>query len=576
MAKMSMKKEDVQQFLLAHCEKLVVCIVGVLVLLFLWSSMTQEGMPPAHNPSDIATLASQADSAIKSERNSWEDFPNKPREPKYVIELSELPEYPVKTAFDPPIFESKQQRFDPALFPIEQLRAHADQGAFAVAQTTATSAGRNPNAAAVPKKAEGRRWVVVTGVVPFMRQVDEYLRTFQDAMGYEPNADRPEYIAYYVERREVKPGGEPTDWKQHEIVSPRSLAKVVERWNKQTVELVDNRYVEPNLTFPLGPRLLKQWGTESVHPAIPSKFNADQNPADASQGKASEDGSQPANPFEMARRDPRSRTSRSSDEEGTKPAETRLFRYFDFNKVVPGMTYQYRFRLVLRDPNYEYRSPQEPDPVRVPEKFLAPVVVERIKSQDAKLNGYRIGPWSEATEAITVPSDSQVVSLAAKPPGKRFNEEPSAKIAVEMFEDDRGVSALGAISVERGDLLNFTVADMQQEAEDRRGRGRRDEGQQLPVTATDPLEGQAIALPPEFEFRTDAIVLDIRGGDSMRPGSSLKSPGEVLLLDANGNLTIRRELDGDLKAASADDPSHPAPQQDTPTGGLLGGGGLLN
>jgi hypothetical protein len=50
---------------------------------------------------------------------------------------------------------------------------------------------------------------------------------------------------------------------------------------------------------------------------------------------------------------------------------------------------------------------------------------------------------------------------------------------------------------------------------------------------------------PNYQVRTDGIVLDMAGGDNL-PGTDKepqKAPGETLLLDAEGNLVVTDEAD---------------------------------
>jgi hypothetical protein len=48
------------------------------------------------------------------------------------------------------------------------------------------------------------------------------------------------------------------------------------------------------------------------------------------------------------------------------------------------------------------------------------------------------------------------------------------------------------------------------------------------------------------QFNTNSVVVDIAGGEplpSQVRGETLTAAGEILVLDANGNLTLRNELD---------------------------------
>ncbi|MCH7687626.1 MAG: hypothetical protein IH899_13250, partial [Planctomycetes bacterium] len=80
-----------------------------------------------------------------------------------------------------------------------------------------------------------------------------------------------------------------------------------------------------------------------------------------------------------------------------------LFRYFDFD-VEPGKTYQYRVRLIFENPN-----------------FNAPV--SELENPDSRLGETRSSPWSELTAPITVLQDTEYyLSRVSVPPGKKSEE----------------------------------------------------------------------------------------------------------------------------------------------------------
>ncbi len=64
------------------------------------------------------------------------------------------------------------------------------------------------------------------------------------------------------------------------------------------------------------------------------------------------------------------------------------------------------------------------------------------------------------------------------------------------------------------------------------------------VEAVDPRDG-AIRQLQNVEFNTGIVVVDIHGGRqlSKRFGSSVTGPVEVLVMDGQGNLRVRSELE---------------------------------
>jgi hypothetical protein len=79
----------------------------------------------------------------------------------------------------------------------------------------------------------------------------------------------------------------------------------------------------------------------------------------------------------------------------------------------------------------------------------------------------------------------------------------------------------------------------------------------------------------DVKFKSDMVVLDIRGGKGIsgKNGSKLTSPGEVLLLDRNGDLVVRNELDDRSMYEKRTPPEEPEtkakrdPIPDTPKSG---------
>ena len=92
-----------------------------------------------------------------------------------------------------------------------------------------------------------------------------------------------------------------------------------------------------------------------------------------------------------------------------------------------------------------------------------------------------------------------------------------------------------------------------------------------PVGPGAPAIGAGVGAPFKVNYFTHAIVLDLHGGEFLhgRKANSLRltTPGEILLLDLDGNLVVRDELDdrpacdeitkNDEGAAGAE-PPHPA------------------
>jgi hypothetical protein len=61
-----------------------------------------------------------------------------------------------------------------------------------------------------------------------------------------------------------------------------------------------------------------------------------------------------------------------------------------------------------------------------------------------------------------------------------------------------------------------------------------------------PINLQVFPLP-DYDLKTDVLVLDLRGGQDLpttdKANIDHKAPGEVLLIDSEGNMMVRNELD---------------------------------
>ena len=153
----------------------------------------------------------------------------------------------------------------------------------------------------------------------------------------------------------------------------------------------------------------------------------------------------------------------------------------------PGKRYVYRVCLALRNPN-----------LGVPASKLA-------KPELAK-EEYLKTKWSEPTAIIPMPQDTRVLAVSVKP-GKP-NVEPSSQVMLTKWVQKDGSEVFKEFTVARGQVANFSVGDE--------------------------------------DYNSDVTIVDLRGGERIpggRRGSDLKAIGEILLLDPNGTLIVRNELD---------------------------------
>ena len=244
----------------------------------------------------------------------------------------------------------------------------------------------------------------------------------------------------------------------------------------------------------------------------------------------------------------------------------RFYDLFDEDdlKALGGHKFQYRVRLAVQDPNNPRRDAGFSPP---PDAMLTNDVLLRLKAlKNRDSVFYRETEWSEPSDPITVMSSAHRVLAGTVKPAKEVvmrgdNQrvwigEPTGTVGTVFFDLARAVDAATTQEVYRGSLLNFT--------------------KQIEVLG--PVSREFVTLK-DYEFRTNVLVLDMRGGEPLSTDSkapkNLVAPGEFLLMDENGNLVVQNEFEDDSSYRAAlfiDDtappPSAPTTQSPTSDGGF--------
>ena len=148
-------------------------------------------------------------------------------------------------------------------------------------------------------------WAIVVAKVPIKEQVKLYRDAFENARDSNPAADVPQYLGYFVDRAEVRPGDEDKDltWQRVSVYDGKSTIPiapvvsadaiygkpedpnpaskkaavngVVTNWAMQMPEIVDPRYLgDGALAFPLPPLVGRDWGSEVTHSEVPLAIDA--------------------------------------------------------------------------------------------------------------------------------------------------------------------------------------------------------------------------------------------------------------------------------------------------------------
>ncbi|MCS7237699.1 MAG: hypothetical protein NZ899_05445 [Thermoguttaceae bacterium] len=256
-------------FLIHHGEKLVVGVVGLVFLWCLVRAVSTAGNTVDFSPDQLRADAQSAQQHIEQTNPSATMQPT-----DYVVIARRIRDkiddtyYRHPVLWDPPLWERRGLRGEPAVFGLEKIRAVAGNGVFNMADPTAPPT----SAAAGASSTRGQRWVVVTGLIPIARQVEAYKEIFKEALYRDPQRDYPLYLHYWVERAEVTPRSQPGQLRWVRIDPRLMYYHFCRLWRGASQEVVHPAYiprVAPGgmpLVFPLGPRVGEMWGPEVAFP----------------------------------------------------------------------------------------------------------------------------------------------------------------------------------------------------------------------------------------------------------------------------------------------------------------------
>lgn len=191
-----------------------------------------------------------------------------------------------------------------------------------------------------------------------------------------------------------------------------------------------------------------------------------------------------------------------------------LLRFIDYTVQV-GHRYSYRVRVAVENPNHGLPVRYLEDPVMANDTLL-------------------YSEWSEATKPVSVSRYAEPLVGPAKP---QAPQNP-ARVDVAIIQRDAKTGATISHvfpTQERGQLLNKTVLV---KSNDRAWKDK--------VVAYEDPFGLVVGVE-DYDFRTDALILDLRGGerltDRARDGDE---PAEVLLFDESGRIVLNSELSEEL------------------------------
>ncbi len=224
----------------------------------------------------------------------------------------------------------------------------------------------------------------------------------------------------------------------------------------------------------------------------------------------------------------------SSMMSSAEPVQYKMVRFFDLT-AKRGRVYRYRVKVYIEDPNNPNTDPMrglvQIPPVR---RTLSENVLKRLAAQEAdeklKNQTWIETEWSEPTEPVTIPNPTRVFAGSVEPARMAIGVDDSlvqqseveGRIVPVAWNDKLAIDVSVEESVARGSVLNvkkdFEVLD--------------------PISLV-------IKLLKDYELQSNYLVVDMSGGEDL-PGdrkSRVTSPGEFVVLDDQGNLIVKNELD---------------------------------
>lgn len=553
--------EGVKTWLTYNIEKMLLVVITCVALWIIYSGLSKEGLPTTKSPS---ALQSQIDSARASiDRTQWDAvratrYPEPDRFDEQATSDTEdvdLSQYNMERPFHPVLKKPEKLRTDPVLLTATDLEVKASYGALQLKSETGqgreSSFGRrtriDPKEGErnIPenlrqkysKSADGEiesvYFTTILGLVPLRKQLQAYNDAFIGAAEFDDSRDTPLYGGFRLERREVS-NGTPGDWEA--IDSFNLLRTEKERWSEESNDEVASIYVHQNLTMPIPPIVGKADAMEkaSIHSKVETNEQAQMRENLENQRTIEAEGSLADDPFALLNSEGGNARRRRNNEDdfddelslgeerlSQLDADHLLLRFFDF-AVTAGKSYQYRVRLVLEDPNNPVSTKRPSQNACEPS-----VIVRRQKDIDSFI---RETDWSEPSAIVAVPSGASV--LASKTVGSVIksgkssylpSNEPKATVLAVAWDGANSREIPVEMTVERGKLLN-TKDDLE---------------------AVDLKKNLVVSLK-DFQFKTDAMVVDIAGGTKL-DARGLRSPGRILVMTPDGRLTFRNELEDQLE-----------------------------
>ncbi|HEY6565371.1 MAG TPA: hypothetical protein VIY86_12790 [Pirellulaceae bacterium] len=594
-----------KRFFTEHVEKIALAVVGFLGLLIVFGGFRQrEGIDGGKSPEALRNEVTKATSHIESfkwdehyraERDLDQDLLERASE---TLRRVDSEAYVSSRVMKPAYHAPRIMRTDPEVFSAMAVQARAGFGTLPKRRERRNpfGSGQNPsfnqtnpdgedNGRPIPTEfmtrmdggrggsnengVQGTYFVAVTALIPYRKQVEEYLRRFQNADDFNPQRDLPLYINWTLERAEVVRGRKGRRWAS--IADIRTARENMRRGRDQGGMGRENEVIAPgaflpSLTMPMPPGLEShELDLVACHDRVQSKEQYEEEMESRENdrrrrwrdregmGSGSPRGPGGGGP---EFRDGRQDGGRRERFEGGMPdgmqdgsgvdsglaqdvmnpgfdtkrvPEYKMFRYFDFG-VNQNRVYQYRLQLKLEDPNFPRNSSQDPPPSSLHDEVQARVV-------SLKAEGRR-GERPLRETKVSEPSNMVKVEM-----GQRLLVGPVVAPR-QLTVPGTGVtySAVGTEAIGKAIAVEFDrdrAAELPLDVNLRMGSVAYAKGKVEPVLRwkgwLDKEEDRSV--------RVNQVVLDLRGGEELGV-ADLRVPGEMLIWDAaRQQLLVRGELE---------------------------------
>lgn len=507
---LKLDKDSLQEFFLEHTEKILFGIVVLGFLAITYQAAVRKGYDK--QPENLKRDAQAAEQNISKKLDFRPETEFNPPPPDSYWKIVEGVRKPIIVTFEnrqnyfavsrPPTV-SRRVRGAPLLCQIKELRAASGRG-----QVAATDGGG--------AKEQGLRWIVITGLVPWREQTDQFETCFEGAQ-YHPDSDKEvKYEGFYVQRVEIEPGASGNlDWSKAKVFEVTQDAGG--KWEaKKGSELADPRLVRPALCAPLPPVLDREWGKEVVHPP--------EIPIMVIEEKAGTPGRGPKVTPRPPQHGRRTEAGESEPSTGAKPSQEEpktpkylLFRIFD-TEVEPGKQYCYRVFVKVKNPNSGVDTKFLDADARntVGQEFLN-ITPEELTAGCPDIANM----WSKPVGPIPVAGDVRVAGVVqVAKPAPQQGKAPG--VSINKWDETQGQDVTAEFPVARGGGLDFRNV---------------------------PKHGR------KYDFITGEVVLDCEGADKLPGLKDIIRPVRVVALDRFGNVVLHEEEE---KAASPE----PEPEEE--------------